>query len=254
MSLELFMDRFVDSEFSPFKHDTNRDFVRGKKSIQKALLLEQLEQYWGNFTPIAKNDCNNQKPFVNASGDLSQQAITLFEQKCGENVVVHNGKSFAAGVPAILLGAFATAATTIFALEFFGISVLPLMVGLLPVLGVLGPIGGILAVAAAVAVAALVIYGAVVGATAALTKKDVKVIGETYSRSEEPREESSVEHSSSMRFPLQPRVTPAATIGKPTTPVKRPVADTAALDVNEENPTAATKEEPSAAPTMTSQP
>lgn len=234
MSLELFMDRFVDSDYSPFKHDTNRDFVRRNKSIQKALLLEQLEQYWENLTPIAKSSFKNTRPFLDGHYHLSSTAIKLFEQKCGENVVVHNGKSVAAGVPVTLLGAFAAAATTIFALEFFGISVLPLMVGLLPVLGVLGPIGGVLAVAAAVAVAAVVIYGAVVGATAALTKKDVKVIGETYPRSEEPRsEESSVEHSSSMRFPVQPRVAPAATIGKlPVSPVtvKPTTADTSGLD------------------------
>lgn len=245
MTLELFMDRFVDSEFSPFKHDTNRDFVRGKKSIQKALLLAQLEQYWENLTPIAKSSFRNTKPFLDGHNDFSQKdlspkAIKLFEQKCGENVVVHNGKSFAAGVPLTLLGAFATAATTIFALEFFGIAVLPMMVGLLPVLGALGPIGGILAVAAAVAVAAVVIYGAVVGATAALTKKDVKVIDEAYRPSSEVQSsrENNVEHSFS-RFPLPPLVAPAATTNQPAV-VKTPVNSPLRQPTDEENPTAAT--------------
>lgn len=203
LSLEKFIEQFVDyKSYASTHRDIARSRADKKQAISQDDLISSMQGYWNvlarTMSEIQRNDVFGAKDFdgylannaIKADKTVEavsgkERAIALFKTKCGENVVVHNGSTFAKGAVGTLVGAFGAAAATMFALKFFGIAVFPVFVSLLPVLAALGPVGGLLVAAAAMAVATLAIYGLATAITALATGKTVDVRGAAPSDSEE---------------------------------------------------------------------
>lgn len=157
-----------------------RDQIRDDKKINERRLLTLIHEYLYYDVTLRAQKALHELIFADAKGTkLSDEFIRMFEKEVGLNVIRrHPGGT----VLAFILTTAITFGGTLLAILLYesitASSFMTVLATVMPFMAALGPIGAVILAAAALTVAALLIYGAVVGLMAATTSKTVHVTNE----------------------------------------------------------------------------